>query len=195
MRVVKTEVIDNDTGEIIAQKTTYGTNNGGGWVICYRKGSEILASRCDSSVTFRVFHLLISRLNSFEAEGAVCSRKWLQEKLGVSRKSIYNALRWLSANDFIVEAEHDGFSEFFFNPEFVTVGKKKTDREKRWCELKTLAFTREQCKIHGLPFPLPHGVTLEKALEQKYSFEKTDKVSIGDVNILSSSGAGVVAKN
>lgn len=169
MRVVKTEVLDSTTGELIAEKTSYGVNNGGGWVICYRVGAEILARRCDSAVTFRVFHLLISRLDNYSTEGVVCSRKWLQDTLGVSRKSIYNALQWLIANDFLVETTCDGFSEFYFNPSYVTIGKNKTGREKRWAELKDEYATKVMCKVHGLPYPLPVGKTIEKLLEEKYS--------------------------
>lgn len=178
MRVVKTEVTDKDTGEIITTKTTYGTNNGSGWVVSYRKGSELLARKCDSLVTFKVYHLLISRLSNFETGGVVCSRKWLQEELGVSRKSIYNALQWLFANNFLVESEQDGFTEFYFNPEYVTIGKKKTERTRRWRELKEQNFIREQCKIHGLPFPLPRGVSLEEMLKRKYSLEGGDEVGV-----------------
>lgn len=169
MRVVKTEVLDSTTGELIAEKTSYGVNNGGGWIICYRKGAEILARRCDSAITFRVFHLLISRLDSYSAEGVVCSRKWLQDTLNVSRKSVYNALQWLIANDFLVETTRDGFSEFYFNPSYVTIGKNKSEREKRWLELKNEYAIKELCRVHGFPFPLPAGKTIEKLLEEKYS--------------------------
>lgn len=169
MRVVKTEVLDSATGELIAEKTSYGVNNGGGWVICYRTGAEILARRCDSAVTFRVFHLLVSRLDSYSTEGVVCSRKWLQDTLNVSRKSIYNALQWLITNDFLVETTRDGFSEFYFNPSYVTIGKNKTGREKRWSELKDEYAIKELCRVHGLPFPLPAGKTIEKLLAEKYS--------------------------
>ena len=182
MRVVKTEILDSTTGELIAEKTSYGVNNGGGWVICYRVGAEILARRCDSAVTFRVFHLLVSRLDSYSTEGVVCSRKWLQDTLNVSRKSIYNALQWLIANDFLVETTRDGFSEFYFNPSYVTIGKDKTGREKRWAELKVECATKELCRVHGLPFPLPTGKTVEKLLEEKYS--TSDVLNVGDLELV-----------
>lgn len=166
MRVVETRILDANTGEIVSERTTYGNNNGSGWVIHYLKLSEVLARRCDSAVTFRVLHLLISRLNSYSSdEGIVCSRKWIQDSLNVSRKSVYNALQWLAANDIFVESVNDGCTEFFPNPEFITIGKNKRAREKRYKAIKSENYIRSQCLEHGLPYPLPNCLSLDDALE------------------------------
>lgn len=184
MRVVKTEVLNSDTGEIISEKVTYGVNNGGGWVICYRKASEELASRCDSAITFRVFHLLVSRLDSYEVSGVVCTRRWLMETLHVSRKSIYTALQWLIANDFIIETERDGCSEFFFNPSKVTIGRDKSSREKRWRELKDLQAVRDKCLELGIPFPLPRGLTLDEILIARSQAESLTPIEFDDGDLV-----------
>lgn len=135
MRVVKTEVIDNETGEVFSSREIYGTNNGSGWVINYRQASQELALKCTSAVTFRVFHLLISLQENYGDKGVICSRKWIQNTLNISRKSVYNALVWLIQHRFIIEADFNGMTEFFFNPSKVTIGRDKAKRMRRWEEL------------------------------------------------------------
>ena len=166
MRVIKTDIVDSETGEVFVSRTMYGNNNGSGWVVSYLKASELLARRCDSVVTFRVFHLLISRMTAFDGSGISVSRKWIQDTLSVSRKSVYNALQWLFDNDILVESVVDGRSEFFFNPEYVTLGKDRAARIKRYKEIRREGFIKSECARLCLPYPLPTGLTLEKAIQR-----------------------------
>lgn len=166
MRVIKTDIVDSETGEVFVSRTMYGNNNGSGWVVSYLRASELLARRCDSAVTFRIFHLLISRMTAFDGSGISVSRKWIQDTLNVSRKSVYNALQWLFDNDILVETVIDGMSEFFFNPEYVTLGKDRAARVKRYKEIRREGFIKSECMRLGLPYPLPAGLTLEKAIQR-----------------------------
>lgn len=149
MRVVKTEVRDLDTGELIHSRETYGTNNGRGWVIMYRVAAEYLARKCTSGVTFRVFNLLVSMQENFEDVGVICSRKWLQETLKISRKSVYNALSWLIQNDILIVTSRAGVSEFFFNPSLVTIGREKERRMRRWHELRSRFVSEKMYEEYG----------------------------------------------
>lgn len=136
MRVVKTEVRDLETGELIHTRETYGTNNGNHWVIMYRSASDFMARHCVSAVTFRVFNLLVSLQENYEDKGVLCTRKWLQDTLNISRKSVYNALTWLIEKNILIVANTAGVTEFFFNPSFVTIGRDKARRMNRWRELR-----------------------------------------------------------
>ena len=64
--------------------------------------------------------------------GYSCSKTYLQEKLGISRKSVYNALKWLKEKFIIHEGRVDGQLEFMVNPEYVTIGINKKKRQKEW---------------------------------------------------------------
>lgn len=161
MRVVKTEVLNSDTGEVVSEKISYGINNGSGWCIQHRKASEELALKCDSAITFRVYHLLVSMQENYGVSGVVCTKKFIQDKLGVSRKSVYTALEWLSDHDFLVEAQSGGCTEFFFNPSKLTIGRDKDSRVKHYKDLRKQARIRRRCKELGIPYPLPKNVELE----------------------------------
>lgn len=161
MRVVKTEILNSDTGEVVSEKISYGINNGSGWCIQHRKASEELALKCDSAITFRVYHLLVSMQENYGVSGVVCTKKFIQDRLGVSRKSVYTALEWLSDHDFLVEAQSGGCTEFFFNPSKLTIGRDKDSRVKHYKDLRKQARIRRQCKEFGIPYPLPKNIALE----------------------------------
>lgn len=154
VRVVKTQILDDSTGEVLATRETFGTNNGRGWVINYRSASLEIALKCTSAVTFRVFHLLISLQENYGDKGVICTRKWIQKTLNISRKSTYNAIVWLIKNRFLIETSRVGVSEFFFNPAKVTIGRDKELRLKRWRKLCADFNDNERFKDYGFDSPI-----------------------------------------
>lgn len=160
MRVVKTEVRDMETGELIHTRETYGTNNGNHWVIMYRSASDFMARHCVSAVTFRVFNLLVSLQENFEDRGVFCTRKWLQDTLNISRKSVYNALTWLIEKNILIVANTAGVTEFYFNPSFVTIGRDKARRMNRWRELRKAFVDDKIYEEYGYTSP-PISIDVE----------------------------------
>lgn len=154
VRVVKTEVRDLETGELLHSREMYGTNNGTGWVVNYRSASYELALKCSSACTFKVFHLLVSMQENYEDKGVICSRKWLQNTLGISRKSVYNSLSWLIQNHFLITANRAGCTEFFFNPSKVTIGRDKERRMRRWRELCREFNEAQSYREYGFDSPV-----------------------------------------
>lgn len=183
MRIVETKVYDSNTGELLSERTNYGNVNGDGWLIVYRKAFAFLATHCDSAVTFKVFCLLCSRIETYDSSGVVCSRRWLMEKLNVSRKSVYSALEWLKKTGLIVETVNDGCSEFLVNPEFVTIGKNRSARALRFKELTNDDYVRRMCKIYGFPYPLPDGFDLPKEIAAADN-DSLQVVSAGDTDLI-----------
>lgn len=161
MRAVKTAILETDTGEIISEKITYGVNNGGGWVIQYRSASEELALSCDSAITFKVFHLLISLQENYGTSGVVCTKKFMQDKLGVSRKSIFSAVEWLIEHDFLVVTRKGGCSEYFFNPSKVTIGRDKDARLKHYRRVRRDMRIAAFCKKYNVTVPIPDNINLD----------------------------------
>lgn len=161
MRAVETKIIDTNSGEIISEKITYGVNNGGGWVIQYRSASEELAVTCDSAITFKVFHLLLSLQENYGVSGVVCTKKFLQDKLCVSRKSIYSAVEWLCEHDFLVVNQKGGCTEYFFNPSKVTIGRDKDARLKHYRRLRRDMRIKKFCRDHNITVPIPPELNLD----------------------------------
>lgn len=154
MRVVKTEVYNSETGEVLSSRESYGINNGNGWVVNYRAASLKLSLECNSAVTFRVFHLLISMQENYEDKGVICTRRYIQDTLKISRKSVYNALSWLIQNDYIIETERVGCTEFLFNPSCITIGREKDKRIRRWRALKDEFNRNEGYRRYGFDSPI-----------------------------------------
>lgn len=162
MRVVKTEVYNSETGEVLSTRENYGVNNGTGWVVNYRAASLKIALECNSAVTFRVFHLLISMQENYEDKGVICTRKYIQDTLKISRKSVYNALSWLIQNDFLIETERVGCTEFLFNPSVVTIGREKDKRLRRWRALRDEFNKKESYRRYGYDAPIYDDSCVEK---------------------------------
>ena len=85
--------------------------------------------------TVRVFLYLAHNQNygtDDKTFGYRCSHKYLQQVLGLDKKSIYNAITYLKDNFLIVETREDGQSEFMVNPNYVTIGQDKKRRMNVW---------------------------------------------------------------
>lgn len=122
---------EENTGEVVSDVVTKGSTNGNGWVIMYTEKIEKLVMSCTSAATLRVFMLLAAG-QQYEERGMVTTKKAIQEKLGIDKKTCITAFNWLKENLIINEYRVNGVTEFMVNPELVTVGRDKRKRQKEW---------------------------------------------------------------
>lgn len=132
---VETTTYDNE-GEIVRsviRKKKY--LNGSGFVISYTAKMLDFIANTRQGATVRVFLYLAHNQNygtDDKTFGYRCSHKYLQQILGLDKKSIYNAITYLKDNFLIVETREDGQSEFMVNPNYVTIGQDKKRRMGIW---------------------------------------------------------------
>lgn len=143
--VKQTSVYDESTGELIREVLTRGSPNGKGWVIVYTENTQELLLKCNSAATLKVF-MFLAMNQQFEERGFVTTKKYVQEKLGIDKKTCICAFNWLKENMVINEYRNNGVTEFMVNPRYVTVGRDKKAREKEWVKRwtnGTVATVRE----------------------------------------------------
>jgi len=129
--IKQTAVYDESTGELIREVLTRGSPNGKGWVIVYTENTQELLLKCNSAATLKVF-MFLAMNQQFEERGFVTTKKYVQEKLGIDKKTCICAFNWLKENMVINEYRNNGVTEFMVNPRYVTVGRDKKAREKEW---------------------------------------------------------------
>jgi len=143
--IKQTAVYDESTGELIREVLTRGSPNGKGWVIVYTENTQELLLKCNSAATLKVF-MFLAMNQQFEERGFVTTKKYVQEKLGIDKKTCICAFNWLKENMIINETRVNGCTEFMVNPRYVTVGRDKKAREKEWVKRwtgGTVATVRE----------------------------------------------------
>lgn len=129
--VKQTSIYDEGTGELVREVVTRGSPNGRGWVIVYTENVQELLLKCNSAATLKVFMFLAVN-QQFEERGFVTTKKAVQDKLGIDKKTCITAFNWLKENMVINEYRVNGCTEFMVNPRYVTVGRDKKAREKEW---------------------------------------------------------------
>ena len=110
------------------------SQNGSGWMITYTNTNEELLKKVTSPSILRIFFYFSIR-QSYDIEnggGFKCTRRYLQETLHLTKKTVISSLKWLEENFLIKEAIINGQSDFLVNPDFATIGKNKKDRVNEW---------------------------------------------------------------
>lgn len=128
--VKQVTVYDEETGEVVNDLVTRGSPNGRGWVIMYTARTLELMQQCTGS-TFKVFGYLACG-QQFEERGVITTKKAVQDYLGMTKKTVLDAFKWLKEHHVISEVSHNGVSEFIVNPDYVTIGRDKKKRQKAW---------------------------------------------------------------
>lgn len=141
--IKQTSVYNEETGELIREVVTRGSPNGKGWVIVYTENVQELLLKCNSAATLKVFMFLAVN-QQFEERGFITTKKFVQEKLGIDKKTCITAFNWLKENMIINEYRANGCTEFMVNPRYVTVGRDKKAREKEWIRRWTGATVSTQ---------------------------------------------------
>lgn len=124
-------VMDYETGEILSDSFSVGSQNGKGFVLMYTEKVKDLIVNCPSATTLKVF-MLLSIGQQFEERGMITTKKAVQEKLGITKPTCIAAFNWLKENFIVNECKIDGHTEFMINPAYVTVGRDKKKRQAEW---------------------------------------------------------------
>lgn len=125
----------DENGEIVYDKMSRPVyENGGGFVISYtEKMIEFISkTRAGSVVRLFVFLAHQQRFANSGQFGFQCTRKYLEQVLGLDRKSVYLGLKELQDNFLIIETRVHGGSEFMVNPAYVTIGRGRRERDVEW---------------------------------------------------------------
>ena len=128
----------DDKGDVIVDTVRkIKSQNGSGFVISYTaKMTDFIASTKQGSVV-RLF-LYLAHNQQYGTDGKTygyrCSHKFLQQVLGLDKKSVYNAVTYLKEKFLVIESRIDGTSEFMVNPNYVTIGTDKKTRMRVWNE-------------------------------------------------------------
>lgn len=128
-KVTQVTICDSDTGAVLVDKTIYGAQSKGGWVMFYQqKGLDLIAKAPNPSV-LKVF-MYLAMGQTYEG-GMKTTKAAVQEKLGLSKPTTLNAFKWLKENFIIHEWRVDGVAEFMVSPVYVCIGKFD-ERMKLW---------------------------------------------------------------
>lgn len=129
-------IMDVGTGEVIAEKTWYGSGqNGGGFCMVYTEETAKLIERVTEPTVLRVFfYLAMGQDYGTDGRpfGMIATKREIQERLKLSKPSVINAFNWLKENAVIHERSYHNSSEFMVNPRYVTVGKDREFRMREW---------------------------------------------------------------
>ena len=108
--------------------------NGGGFVISYTAKMLDFIAKTRAGSVVRLF-VYLAHQQQFANSGQFgfrCTRKYLEQVLGLDRKSVYSGLKELQDNFLIIETKVNGGSEFMVNPAYVTIGRGRRERDTEW---------------------------------------------------------------
>ena len=123
-------IFNADTGQIIRNTVSYGTQNGDGWVIVYSNAFENFLLNAPDFTTAKVFGVLMTQ-QKFEG-GINTTKKAVADRIKISYRSVVTAFKWLKEHGYIKERKINGQTEFLLNPEVTTCGKNKQEKIKQW---------------------------------------------------------------
>lgn len=126
----------DDNGEIVYDSFKLAKrSNGDGFVLSYTEKMSDFLVKCRVGSTVRVF-LYLAHHQQYGNDGVTfgyrCSHKYLQQVLGVDRKTLYTSLTYLKEKLLVNEIRVDGVCEFMVNPAYVTIGVDKKRRVVEW---------------------------------------------------------------
>lgn len=140
----------DENGELVYDKMSRPVyENGGGFVISYTEKmlDFITSNTAGSTVRMFVFLAHQQRFANSGQFGYRCTRKYLEQVLSLDRKSVYRALKELQDKFLIIETKVDGVSEFMVNPQYVTIGRSRRERDVEWSKRWEAYWRRVHKKI------------------------------------------------
>ena len=123
-------ITDTETGEIIRDSVSYGSQNGVDWMIVYKEAYRYLLIENTNPSVLRVFGLLMTK-QEFE-KGIKATKKSIADELKISYDSVMIAFKWLKENGYVKEHKVDGITEFVLNPDVTTCGKNRKAKIDLW---------------------------------------------------------------
>lgn len=122
-------VFDADTGKLIHETVSYGTQNGDGWVLVYRETFMNLALNAPPAA-LKVFIALMTK-QDFE-RGINTTKKAIADILNISYDTVMVAFKWLKEHGYVKERKVNGQTKFLLNPSVTTCGKNKQKKIDLW---------------------------------------------------------------
>lgn len=127
------EIVNDETGELIAHNEYRGTQNGKDWWIMYRITMAFIASGKLTYSAVRVYMHITARA---DWRGVLATTQTAMAKeIGISKQAVSNALEELKHYDLIRATKERGVPVYIVNPAYATLGKDKKRRLKIFNEL------------------------------------------------------------
>ena len=126
----KVTIFDAETGEIIRDAVSFGSQNGEGWTIMFRETLDSLINFAPDFSTLKVF-LKLSTKQEYEG-GIKITKQAIADELKISYVSTIKAFKWLKENGYVKERKINGVPEFLLNPYVTTCGKNRKEKIKLW---------------------------------------------------------------
>ena len=124
-------IFDAETGEVIKDAVTFGSQNGEGWFIMYRKSLEDLTINAPFAA-LKVFLNLASK-QEFE-DGINTTKQAVADSLKISYDNVMRGFKWLKENNYVKERKVNGQTQFLLNPRVTSCGKNRNAKIKLWEE-------------------------------------------------------------
>ena len=122
-------VFDAETGEIIRNAVSFGSQNGDDWVIWYREALMTLAVDAPL-VAWKVLAALASQ-QEFE-DGINTTKQAVADSLKISYDNVMRGFKWLKENSYVKERKVNGQTQFLLNPNVTTCGKNRKAKIALW---------------------------------------------------------------
>lgn len=148
-------ITDENTGEVVHDSLSRGSQLGRGWCAMYSERVKDLLLQCPSAATLKVF-LLLATGQQFDEKGMITTKKAVQDTLGITKQTCLEAFKWLKAHFIINEYKVNGYTEFMVNPELVMVGRDKKKRQAEWIRRwanQTVSVQSASGPVAALPKP------------------------------------------
>ena len=123
-------IFDAETGEIIRDAVSFGSQNGEGWTIMFRETLDSLINFAPDFSTLKVF-LKLSTKQEYEG-GIKITKQAIADELKISYVSTIKAFKWLKENGYVKERKINGVPEFLLNPNVTTCGKNRKAKIALW---------------------------------------------------------------
>ena len=122
-------VFDADTGEVIKNAVTFGSQNGEDWFIMYRESLEDLTI----NAPFAALKVFLNLAMKQEFEGGINTTKQaVADSLKISYDNAMRGFKWLKENGYVKERKVNGQTQFLLNPNVTTCGKNRKAKIALW---------------------------------------------------------------
>lgn len=122
-------------GEILSESIYKPrSKNGCGFVISYTNKICEFLRKCSSASIVRLF-MFVAHNQSWGVNGIWgyrCTRKYLAMLLNLNRKTVYDAIEYLTAEGMIIETSAGQMREIMVNPIYITCGADRAARVREW---------------------------------------------------------------
>lgn len=128
---VEYSLFDDITGEVVSHYNGPKTNAiGEEWIFMFKDAMRRLIDEGASYSVMKTF-IYISSLQVMNQTYVVVTKAHIRQYLQMSRKTLWESLKWLQEHHFLQESTHNGSCAFLLNPEVTGCGKTAVSNRKR----------------------------------------------------------------